>query len=94
MADMKTPAEWVDDGVPWPPERESMIRWVALIQENAVKCYTIDEAIDQADAAFRALADSLDSDPDIAPRGSNADLRERIDSAREAMQELANLKRS
>jgi len=93
-SDMKTPSEWVDDGAPWPPDRETFIRWVALIQEDAVKCYTVDEAIDEADEAFRVMADKLRSDDDFVTLAGSADHLERIDSAREALQELVNLKRS
>ncbi|NBW42156.1 hypothetical protein EBR25_14380 [bacterium] len=56
---IKTPDEWVDEGVPWPPQRETMVRWAALIQEDAVSCYTVTEAIEKVESAYWYLANRL-----------------------------------
>lgn len=60
MKQTKSPEEWVDDGVPWPPQRDTMIRWVALIQEDAVSCYSVTEAIEEVEEAFSSLSSKLE----------------------------------
>lgn len=67
---MRVAEEWVDGGIPWPPTRDTMLRWVAEIQEDAVSCYAttaaieaVEEAVQQVEQAFamKATDDDLEA---------------------------------
>ena len=56
---IKSAEDWVDDGIPMlsgkPEDRQRYIRWVAKIQEDAVKCYETTATIEEVEQAFEAL---------------------------------------
>jgi len=41
-----------------PPSRDVFIRWVAEIQENAVACYSVDEAIEKVETSLAGLIEA------------------------------------
>lgn len=51
---MKSAEEWIDS-VGIPLEKSGAIRFVAMIQEDAVKCYSINDAIEDVEEAVRLL---------------------------------------
>lgn len=52
---MKSAYQWVDEGVPMPSgkpdDRDRYVRWVAMIQEDAVSCYSFTEAVTAVEKA-------------------------------------------
>ena len=55
---MKTPNEWIEStGIPL--QKEGAIRFVAMVQEDAVQCYSVDAAIEEVEEAMAALYKAL-----------------------------------
>lgn len=63
---IKSAEEWVDGGVPLPSgdplkDKPRYVRWVAMIQEDAVKCYETSATIEEVEEAWKNLSALLDA---------------------------------